>query len=47
MMKCVVLVGITAGIAVTEVKRVIVAVKNCAKKIKKKLKPGAKSKHVD
>lgn len=47
MMKCVVLAGITVGIAITEVKRVIVGVKNCAKKIKAKFESGIRDKHVD
>ena len=47
LMKCIVLVGITVGVAVTEVKQVILTAKDCAKKIKAKFKSGTKNKHVD
>jgi hypothetical protein len=47
MMKCIVLVGITAGIAVTEVKRVAIAVNRFAKKVKVKFKKNMRNKHVD
>lgn len=46
-MKCIVLAGITVGVAVTEVKRVIVIAKDYTKKVKAKLKSAAKNKHVD
>ena len=47
MMKCIVLLGITAGITVTEAKRIVIAVNRCVRKVKVKLRKNMRNKRVD